>query len=41
MKSDSGFVDYPFVVRQIGVSDADPDFSDPADVAANTYVPHQ
>ncbi|MBK8197987.1 MAG: TonB-dependent receptor [Acidobacteria bacterium] len=36
-ENDSGFTDYPFVVRQIGVSDADPDFSDPADVAANTY----
>ncbi|MEQ9436454.1 TonB-dependent receptor [Hyphomonas sp.] len=34
-ENDSGFTDYPFVVREIGVSDADPDFSDPADVAAN------
>ncbi|MFH1518678.1 MAG: TonB-dependent receptor, partial [Pseudomonadota bacterium] len=34
-ENDSGFTDYPFIVREIGVSDADPDFSDPADVAAN------
>lgn len=32
---DSGFTDYPYVVREIGVSDPDPDFSDPAAVAAN------
>lgn len=36
-EKDSGFTDYPFVVREIGVSDPDPDFSDPAAVAANTY----
>lgn len=34
-EDDSGFVDYPFVVQQIGVSNPDPDFGNPADVAAN------
>jgi outer membrane receptor protein involved in Fe transport len=34
-ESDSGFIDYPYVVREIGVSDPDPDFTNPADVAAN------
>ena len=34
-EDDSGFIDYPFVVQQIGVSEPDPDFSDPAARAAN------
>lgn len=33
--SDSGFIDYPFVVKNIGVSEPDPNFSDPAARAAN------
>lgn len=33
--NDSGFVDQPFLLRQLGVSNPDPDFSDPAAVAAN------
>lgn len=34
-ENDTGYTDYPFVVRQIGVSDPDPDFSNPSAVAAN------
>lgn len=33
--NDSGFIDYKYLVRAPGVSDADPDFTDPADVERN------
>lgn len=32
---DEGFIDYPFIVQQPGVSEPDPDFSNSAETAAN------
>ena len=35
--SDPGFIDSPYLVRQVGVSDPEPNLNDPAAVAANLY----
>ena len=34
---DPGFIDTPYLVREGGVSDPEPDFTNPADVSANLY----
>jgi outer membrane receptor protein involved in Fe transport len=34
---DSGFVDYPYLLREPGVSNPQPNLNNPADVAANLY----
>jgi iron complex outermembrane recepter protein len=35
--NDPGFIDSPYLVRQVGVSDPEPNLADPAAVAANLY----
>lgn len=40
LRNDSGFIDYPFIVQQIGVSEPDPDFNDPAARASN-FAPQE
>ena len=37
---DPGFIDQPYLVREVGVSDPEPDLKDPAAVAANLYRKH-
>ena len=34
---DPGFIDTPYLVRESGVSDPEPDFTNPTEVAANLY----
>ncbi len=34
---DPGFIDAPYLVREAGISDPEPNFANPADVAANLY----
>jgi iron complex outermembrane receptor protein len=34
---DPGFIDTPYLVRQPGISDPEPNFTDPSEVAANLY----
>ena len=34
---DPGFIDTPYLVREAGVSDPEPDFTNPTEVAANLY----
>ena len=39
-EDDSGFIDQPYIVQEIGVSNPDPDFNDPAALAAN-FAPQE